>query len=186
LAAGAFYLSSASGQAGTSVSLGQNGGGETRRDASEARLPQRNRGYRSLPRVAIPCGVSLLTNSPPRGIGRRLRPLGAPPAPPAAPKPPAEAPPPPPAEPERPHLTLVGTVTGEPQTVAVVQDQATKILVRLRVGEAISGWFLRSIDTRSVTVEKNDEAVTVALPAPDSAAAKPAAVSETVQVGQKS
>jgi general secretion pathway protein N len=109
-----------------------------------------------------------------------------PPAPPAAAEPVAEAPPPPPAEPERPRLTLVGTVTGEPQNVAVVQDQTTKSLVRLHVGEAVSGWFLRSIDARRVTVEKNSQTITVALPAPGSAPVGPPAMSEDFQAGQQS
>ncbi|MCI0600176.1 MAG: general secretion pathway protein GspN [Beijerinckiaceae bacterium] len=87
-----------------------------------------------------------------------------PPAPPAAPEPEAP-PPPPPSEPERPLLTLVGTVTGAPQNVAVVQDQTAKSLLRLHVGEAVSGWILLSIDARRVAVEKNGETVTMALPA---------------------
>jgi general secretion pathway protein N len=87
-----------------------------------------------------------------------------PPAPPPAPKP-VEAPAPPPAAPEQPLLSLLGTATGETDNVAVVIDQTTKNLVRLHVGEAISGWFLRSLDSRTMTIVKDSRAVTLALPA---------------------
>jgi hypothetical protein len=90
-----------------------------------------------------------------------------PPAPPPPPMPVAEAPPPPPpAEPEAPPFTLVGTAVGTPWNVALVIDQTTKSLVRLHVGEAASGWYLRSVDARAMTVEKNSRVVSVSLPAP--------------------
>jgi hypothetical protein len=90
----------------------------------------------------------------------------------------AAPPPPKPAEPEQPLLTLVGTAIGQPKNVAVVLDRTTKTLVRLHVGEAASGWILRSIDSRTMTVEKNSQTVTVALPAPGSVPAHPLPVSE--------
>ena len=91
----------------------------------------------------------------------------------------APAPPPPkPVEPERPHLTLVGTVIGKPKNIAVVLDRTTKTLVRLHVGEAISGWVLRSVEPRTMSVEKNSETVTLALPAPGSVPANPLPYSE--------
>src|ERR1700720_131239 len=90
----------------------------------------------------------------------------------------APPPPPKPAEPEQPLLTLVGTAIGAPKNVAVVLDRTTKTLVRLHVGEAVSGWILRSVDSRTMTVEKNSQTVTVALPAPGSVPAHPLPVSE--------
>jgi hypothetical protein len=84
------------------------------------------------------------------------------------------------AEPERPLLTLVGTAIGKPQNVAVVLDQATKNIVRLHVGEAVSGWFLRSVDLRAMILEKNSQTVALALPAPGSGPASPPAVSEAL------
>jgi general secretion pathway protein N len=90
----------------------------------------------------------------------------------------APPPPPKPATPEQPLLTLVGTAIGTPKNIAVVLDRATKTLVRLHVGEAASGWILRSIDSRTMTVEKNSQTVTVALPAPGSVPAHPLPVSE--------
>ena len=90
----------------------------------------------------------------------------------------APLPPPKPATPEQPLLTLVGTAIGTPKNIAVVLDRTTKTLVRLHVGEAASGWILRSIDSRTMTVEKNSQTVTVALPAPGSVPAHPLPVSE--------
>jgi hypothetical protein len=172
-AMGAFYVTSAFGQAATTVSLRE----ENRLDAEPSpAATKQSRAHQPAPGGNPLWGVPIdkLTATRERPLFTASR---RPPVPPATPKPPAEAPPPPPAEPERPQLTAVGTVTGEPQNVAVVQDQTTKSLLRLHVGEAVSGWFLRSIDTRSVTVKKNGEAVTLALPAPGSAPAKPPAVS---------
>ena len=91
----------------------------------------------------------------------------------------AVAPPPPkPAEPEQPLLTLVGTAIGEPKSVAVVLDRTTKTLVRLHVGEIVSGWVLRSVESRTMTVEKNSQTVTVALPAPGSVPANPLPIAQ--------
>ena len=88
----------------------------------------------------------------------------------------AEAPPPPPpAEPEQPHFTLVGTAIGKPQDVALILDQTTKNLVRLHVGEAVSGWYLRSVELRTMTLEKDSQVVTVSLPVPSSPAAEASA-----------
>ena len=96
-----------------------------------------------------------------------------PPAPPAPPKPVAEAPPPPP-ELEHCPFTLVGTALGEPQNVALILDQTTKSLVRLHVGEVALGWYLRSVDLRTMTLEKNSQFVTLSLPAPGAATGSPA------------
>ena len=53
-----------------------------------------------------------------------------------------------------------------PRNVALVLDQTTKSLVRLHVGEAAAGWYLRSVDLRTMTVEKNGQVVVLTLPAP--------------------
>jgi general secretion pathway protein N len=101
-----------------------------------------------------------------------------PPMPPVVAQRVAAPPPPKPAEPEHPPVTLVGTVIGKPKNVAVVLDRATKTIVRLHVGEATSGWILRSVDARTMTVEKNSQTVTLALPAPGAAPTSPFPVSE--------
>ena len=71
-----------------------------------------------------------------------------------------------PAKPERPPLTLQGTAIGKPRDIALVLDEVAKSSVSLRVGEAVQGWYLRSVDREAVTLGKGDRIVIVALPAP--------------------
>ena len=97
----------------------------------------------------------------------------------------APPPPPKPAEPEQPLLTLVGTAIGNPKNVALVLDRTTKILVRLHIGEAVSGWILRAVDLRTMTVEKNSQTATVVLPAPGSVPTNPLPVSEASGVARQ-
>jgi general secretion pathway protein N len=97
----------------------------------------------------------------------------------------AAPPPPKPAEPEQPHLTLVGTAIGTTKNVAVVLDLTTKTLVRLHVGEAVSGWILRSVDSRAMTVEKNSQTVTMALPAPGSVPANSLPFAEALRAARQ-
>src|SRR5579862_3507373 len=80
----------------------------------------------------------------------------------AAPRPP----PPPPAVPQHPNLTLVGTVAGENEGVAVFIDTATRDTVRLRTGEGHGGWILQSIERRAATLQKGDQTETLAMPKP--------------------
>jgi general secretion pathway protein N len=87
------------------------------------------------------------------------------PAPPEPPQPVAEAPPPPTVA-EQPPFGLVGIVIGKPQNVALILDQTTKNLIRLHVGEAASGWYLRSVDLRTMTLEKNNKTATLSLSEP--------------------
>jgi general secretion pathway protein N len=185
LAVSAFSLGSAFAQAATRVSVGEIDIGANRLDAEpSSAATKQSRGQQPPPGGNPLWGVPIDTLT-----ATRERPLFTasrrPPAPPVAPEPPAE-PPPPPAERERPLLTLLGTVTGELQKVAVVQDQTTKSLVRLHVGEPVSGWFLRSVDARGVTVEKNNQTVTVALPARGSPPAGPSPVADTLRLGEES
>jgi general secretion pathway protein N len=80
----------------------------------------------------------------------------------AAPRPP----PPPPAVLQHPNLTLVGTVAGENEGVAVFIDTATRDTVRLRTGEGHGGWILQSIERRAATLQKGDQTETLAMPKP--------------------
>lgn len=108
----------------------------------------------------IPIGsLSATRERPVFSASRRL------PAPLLAPAPVAVAPPPKPVEPGQPPFTLVGTAIGKPQNVALIIEQTTKNLVRLHIGEAASGWYLRSVDLRAMTLEKNSQIVTLDLPA---------------------
>jgi hypothetical protein len=71
-----------------------------------------------------------------------------------------------PAEPQRPQLSLVGTVIGEKESIAVFVDDTTKDAVRLRTGEEHKGWTLRSVHGREATLDKDGENATLALPSP--------------------
>ncbi|MCI0599582.1 MAG: general secretion pathway protein GspN [Beijerinckiaceae bacterium] len=187
VSAGVLTLSGAIGQTLTGVALQENDTSPAHRET----LP--------IQAVIAPPGVQL---PPPGGnplwgiplsslSATRDRPVFTasrrPPAPPADAAPLIEepSPPPPPAEPEPPPLALVGTAIGETDNVAVVLDQTSKNLVRLHVGEAVSGWFLRSVDARSMTVEKDDQIVELALPALDAAPASPPEVPGALQASRE-
>jgi hypothetical protein len=94
----------------------------------------------------------------------------------AAPQPPS---PPPPAVPQHPNLTLVGTVAGENEGIAVFIDTATRDTVRLRTGEGHSGWILQSIERRAATLQMGGQTETLAMPKPTDAQA-PAPVVSTL------
>jgi hypothetical protein len=72
------------------------------------------------------------------------------------------------AQPERPQLLLVGTVVGELEGIGVFVDQATKDVVRLRIGDEHQGWMLRSVQRREATLEKDRETAILTLPQPSS------------------
>jgi general secretion pathway protein N len=94
------------------------------------------------------------------------------------PPPPVEtAPPPyvpPPARPASPQLTLVGTVVSAIEEDDVVTttdglgiflDEATKDIVRLKMGDDHNGWVLRSVQSRDATLQKDRKTVVLTLPA---------------------
>src|SRR5262249_47195697 len=119
-------------------------------------------GPRGNPLWAIPLASLTATRERPL-----LVPSRRPPAPPVSVAAPA-APPPvqrTPAPPERFRLSLIGVATAASEGVAVFRDEASKDVVRLRTGESHSGWALRSVDGREVTVEKDAERIRLALPA---------------------
>jgi hypothetical protein len=95
-------------------------------------------------------------------------------APVAAPRPP---PPPAPVVPEHPNLTLVGTIAGDNEGVAVFIDTTSRDTVRLRTGEGHSGWILQSVDRGAATLQKGVQTETLALPKPGSAQAGPPVIS---------
>jgi len=109
----------------------------------------------------------------------RERPIFSPsrrPPPPAVVAAPYVPPPPPPAsrEPERPPLALVGTVAGENEGLGVFLDQTTNKVVRLKLGDGHQGWMLRKVIGREVTLQKDGQSVTLALPAPGAIRPAPA------------
>jgi general secretion pathway protein N len=79
----------------------------------------------------------------------------------------------PPAEPLM--LSLLGTITGNSDGVALFMEKNTQEVVRLRTGESHQGWVLRSVQGRQAMLEKGDRKETVMLPSPgDTAAGGPA------------
>jgi general secretion pathway protein N len=80
-------------------------------------------------------------------------------------------PPPPPRvetkpPPEPLMLSLVGTIVGDSQGVALFTEKGSQEVVRLRTGEAHQGWVLRSVQGRNAMLEKGDRQETVTLPVP--------------------
>lgn len=71
-----------------------------------------------------------------------------------------------PKDPERPKLSLVGTVAGGHERFGIFLDQSTKAALRLRMGDDYQGWRLRSVEGREATLEKDQQAVILALPEP--------------------
>jgi hypothetical protein len=74
--------------------------------------------------------------------------------------------PPKPKEPEQPQLSLVGTISGDDTRFGIFVDQATKNVLRLKVGEDFQGWQLRSIQAREASFQKNQLTFIVSLPQP--------------------
>jgi hypothetical protein len=76
---------------------------------------------------------------------------------------PAPAPPPPP---ERPVVKLIGTILSPATSVALLRDPATQAVTHVRVGEATSGWRVKTVSLRSVVVEKGEQSAILGLPEP--------------------
>ena len=74
--------------------------------------------------------------------------------------------PPKPKEPEQPQLSLVGTIASDEDKFGIFIDQATKAVLRLRVGEDFQGWKLQSVNGREVAFQKNQQSFVVVLPQP--------------------
>jgi hypothetical protein len=83
-----------------------------------------------------------------------------PPSAPAAPKPPRV---------ERPQLQLVGTVAGDGESFGIFVDQATKVALRLKIGDDYQGWKLRAVQGREVTLECDQQTTILRLPQPGGA-----------------
>ena len=70
------------------------------------------------------------------------------------------------AEPERPPLTLVGTIAGEKDAIAVFVLQGTGTTIRLHPNESHEGWVLLSVQGREATMRKGDASALMALAPP--------------------
>jgi hypothetical protein len=159
------------------------GGAATQPNLAGVDLPQRDRsnGPASPPASAaakppLQSGNQLWTISLDELSATRERPIFSPSRRP--PSPPVVAHVPPvahaalkPAEPERPTVSLVGTVVGETTGIAIFMKQATRDVVRLRLGQNHQGWVLRSVNGRKATLEKNGKAVVLELPPPSATVA---------------
>lgn len=185
MAIGAFSVSEAIGQEPAGATLGERAAGQTSPNTEQPPAAPEEASARQPPPGGNPLWgipISALDATRERPIFSASR---RPPMPPIVAERVVAPPPPKPPEPEQPRLALVGTVIGKPINLAVVLDRATKTLVRIHVGEAVSGWILRSVDSRTMTVEKNSQTVTLALPAPGSVPANPVAVSEASGIARE-
>ncbi len=70
------------------------------------------------------------------------------------------------APPERPAVKLIGTILSPATSVVLLRDSATQAVRRLRVGEATSGWRVKTVSLRSVTLEKGEQSAILGLPQP--------------------
>jgi general secretion pathway protein N len=183
---GAFSVNDAIARAPAGATLREKDAGQPSPDTEQLPADRKDAGARQTPPGGNPLWgipISALDATRERPIFSASR---RPPMPPVVAERVAATPPPPkPAKPEQPLLTLVGTAIGTPKNVAVVLDRTTKTLVRLHVGEAASGWIVRSVDSRTMTVEKNSQTVTVALPAPGSVPTHPLPISEASGVARE-
>ncbi len=123
---------------------------------NKERLPSGN------PLWGVPLSSLMVTRERPI-----FSPSRRPPSPPAVlPVVQVRPPPPRPREPERPQLSLVGTVAGDAEGIAIFIDQTTGNIIRLKTGEGHIGWTLSSVQGRMVTLQKNQQTETLALPNP--------------------
>jgi general secretion pathway protein N len=112
------------------------------------------------PLWSIPLSTLSATHARPIFSASRRAPQRAVVAPPVEPV----AAPPAPKGPERPSLALIGAIVGDRDAVAVFLDQTNQKIVRLRQGEAHSGWVLNSVLGREVTLKKADQIETLGFP----------------------
>jgi general secretion pathway protein N len=62
-----------------------------------------------------------------------------------------------PAAPEKPDLALIGVAAGATEAIAIFLDQTNQGVIRLRIGEAHSGWRLASVKAREAVLTKNGQ-----------------------------
>jgi general secretion pathway protein N len=72
------------------------------------------------------------------------------------------------AQPARPLVSLVGVIAGNPDGIAILVDETTKGIVRLRTGESYTGWTLQTLQAREVTMQRNGQNAVVSFPGPSS------------------
>lgn len=67
-------------------------------------------------------------------------------------------------------MALIGAIVSDRDAVAVFLDQTSQKIVRLRQGEAHSGWVLNSVLRREVTLKKADQIETLGFPSQETPA----------------
>jgi hypothetical protein len=68
--------------------------------------------------------------------------------------------------PGRPLLALVGAIAGESDGIAILLDERSKRIVRLKTGESHSGWTLRLVKAREALLQRDRDTAVLALPGP--------------------
>ena len=130
--------------------------------AAPAPAPAPERALSDNPLWAIPLGALSGTRDRPIFSSSRRPPPPAV-APAAAPKVVAA---PKPKDPERPQFSLVGTIASSDVGFGIFLDQSSKAALRLKVGEDYQGWKLRSVQKWEAILEKDQQAIVLALPPP--------------------
>jgi hypothetical protein len=69
-----------------------------------------------------------------------------------------------PIEPERPQLFLVGTVVNDTEGIGIFLDQLTNRTISLTKGQSQKGWILRDVRRREVILQKDKQAIVLAMP----------------------
>jgi hypothetical protein len=68
------------------------------------------------------------------------------------------------AGPERPPLVLVGAIAGNDDGIAILLDQTTKVITRVKTGDSHAGWVLRTVKGREAMLEKDHQTTILTLP----------------------
>jgi general secretion pathway protein N len=77
--------------------------------------------------------------------------------------PPPVSAPPAVASPSRPQLALVGAILGD-DDVAILRNEMTKSIARVKKGESYLGWTLQVLELRKAIFQKGPEAMILTLP----------------------
>lgn len=78
---------------------------------------------------------------------------------------PVQLPPaPPPQKPRKPPFVLLGAIEGENEEIALLLEETTKAVVRLRAGQSHSGWTLRTVKGREAVLEGYQQTATLVVP----------------------
>lgn len=89
-----------------------------------------------------------------------------------------------PAEPDHPLLALIGTVRGGTQDIGIFIEEASKNALRLRPGEAYSGWMLRAVKRGEARFEKDGRTATLNLPSPGGRHGGPKSAGRSASAGE--